>query len=318
MIIGVDVGGMSAKAAILTENGLVGASRVATSAQDTFEQTAQNIAQLCRDTAKKAGIAFDEIEAIGMGVPGVIDSTHGVVISWTNFQWLHMPLAKTVSELTEKPVFITNDANAAALGEAHYGMGSRYHDSVLITIGTGVGGGIVLNGKLYEGFRSAGAELGHVVIRQDGEQCTCGRKGCLERYASATALIRMTKKAMQEHPESLMNEIAEEMGEVNGRTVFEGVKRGDNAAQAVLDEYVSALGEGVLNMLNLLRPEAIILGGGISAEGDVLVKPLREYVDVRSHALSTYAPYDILCASLGNQAGIYGAIKFAEQHCTKE
>ncbi len=195
MIIGVDLGGMSAKAACLDGASLAGKTRMATSAAAGAEGTARVIAELCRASAQTAGCPFEDVEAIGVGSPGVIDSANGVVVNWSNFGWKDVPLAALVGQMTGKRVFVSNDANVAALGEAAFGAGKGYRDSILITLGTGVGGGIILGGKLFEGGKSAGAELGHTVIRQDGETCTCGRKGCFERYASTTALIRYTAAA---------------------------------------------------------------------------------------------------------------------------
>ena len=204
-----------------------------------------------------------------------------------------------------------NDANAAALGEAKFGAGKDYSDSVFITIGTGIGSGIIIGGKLFEGFRSAGAELGHTVIRMNGDQCTCGRKGCFERYASASALIRMTREEMALNRSSKMWHFAPTADDADGRTAFLAAKEGDASAQKVLDDYIAALGEGVLNVINVFRPQAIIFGGGISAEGETLLEPLRRYIRPRLYISEDYAPLSLVCASLGNDAGLYGAAQFA-------
>lgn len=311
MIIGIDLGGMSAKAAVLKDGVISEKARVATSAADTPEQTARALAELCRQVAEKAGECFDAVEAIGIGSPGVIDSAEGVVVKWTNFFWENVPLAELVASETGKRVFVTNDANAAAFGEAKFGAGKKYRNSVLITLGTGVGSGIVIDGKLFEGFRSAGAELGHTVIYKDGELCTCGRKGCFERYASATALIALTRKAMLAESNSKMWSIAHSVDEADGRTAFDGMRAGDESAKRVIAEYVAGLGEGVANVVNLLRPQAIILGGGISAEKEALLAPLREYVKPRIFVSEEYVPFEIVCAELGNDAGLYGAAQYA-------
>ena len=311
MIIGIDLGGMSAKGAWLVGDQLKGKSRVETSASDTAEQTALAIASLVLQTAEKANKQLDDIQAIGIGAPGVVDSEHGIIVSWTNFGWKNVRLAALVEKFTGKKTFLLNDANAAALGEAEYGAGKRFSDSVLLTLGTGIGSGIILGGKLFEGFRSAGAEIGHVVIHRDGELCSCGRKGCFERYASASALIRFTRESMRDEPNSALWKYAPTAERVDGRTVFLALKEGDPVAQRVLDRYVAELGEGIVNVANALRPQAVILGGGISAEGDTLLLPLRNYVYPRLYVSTEYAPFEICCAALGNDAGLYGAAAYA-------
>ncbi len=311
MIIGVDLGGMSAKAACFSEGKLYGKSNVETCAENTPEETVLSLVKLCMTAAEKANKNFDDVQAIGIGSPGVVDSNSGTVVSWTNFHWLNIPLAELMEKRTGKKVFVLNDANAAAYGEAKFGAGAKYNDSVLITLGTGVGGGVILGGNLFEGYRSAGTEIGHMVIRQNGELCTCGRRGCLERYASARALVARTKEEMVAHPDSIMWKYAATLDSVDGRTVFLSLKDGDEAASNVFHEYIAALGEGIVNIANLLRPQAVIIGGGISAEGETLLVPLRNYVYPRLYVSDTYASFDIIKATLGNDAGLYGAAKFA-------
>ncbi len=311
MIVGIDLGGMSAKAACLQNNALTERVRVETSANSSAEETAEALAELSKSAASAAGISYDEIEAIGIGSPGVIDSACGNVVLWSNFNWRNIPLASLVAAKTGKRVFVTNDANAAALGEAKYGAGAKYEDSILLTLGTGVGGGIILGGKLFEGFKSAGTEIGHMVIRQNGELCTCGRRGCLERYASASGLIRMTEEHMRAHPESLLHKYKKQDGHAGGKTAFLAAREGDSTAKEVVAEYVAALGEGIANLVNLLRPQAVLLGGGVAYEGDNLLIPLREFVRPRLYVSDEYAPLDILCATLGNDAGLYGAAEYA-------
>ena len=182
---------------------------------------------------------------------------------------------------------------------------------MLITIGTGVGGGIILGGKLFEGFRSAGAEIGHMVIRQNGKLCSCGRRGCYEVYASARALIEITRENMQAELTSKMWEFAKTLDDVDGRTAFDALRAGDETAEKVIREFVANLGEGILNLSAILRPQAFILGGGISAEKETLLKPLRDYVYPRLYVSENYAPLDIRCAELGNDAGLYGAAQYA-------
>ena len=269
MIIGIDLGGMSAKAALLAGEKLEGKSRVETSAANTAEQTALALAHLAMETAEKAGKSMEDVQAIGIGSPGVVDSANGNIVLWSNFHWKDVPLGALVEKYTGKKTFVTNDANAAALGEARFGAAKQFSDSILITLGTGIGGGIIIGGKLFEGYRSAGTEVGHMVIRQDGELCTCGRKGCFERYASAGALIRLTQAEMANDRSSAMWKYAPAVEKADGRTVFLALKEGDAAAKKVLDTYIAALGEGVANLVNVFRPQAVIFGGGISASRGV-------------------------------------------------
>ena len=311
MIIGIDLGGMSAKAALLAGEKLEGKSRVETSAANTAEQTALALAHLAMETAEKAGKSMEDVQAIGIGSPGVVDSANGNIVLWSNFHWKDVPLGALVEKYTGKKTFVTNDANAAALGEARFGAAKQFSDSILITLGTGIGGGIIIGGKLFEGYRSAGTEVGHMVIRQDGELCTCGRKGCFERYASAGALIRLTQAEMANDRSSAMWKYAPAVEKADGRTVFLALKEGDAAAKKVLDTYIAALGEGVANLVNVFRPQAVIFGGGISAEGETLLAPLRAYVYPRLYVSEKIAPLELRCAALGNDAGLYGAAAFA-------
>ena len=310
--IGIDLGGMSAKAGILDENGVLRLKkRCETRATDTPEKTAWDLAGLALEIMGEYGLERTDVGGVGIGSPGIIDSRRGVVVNWSNFGWLDVPLAELVSSHLGIPVYVANDANAAALGEARFGSGKSYADSVMITLGTGVGGGIVMDGKLVEGYRSAGGELGHTVIRQGGIKCTCGRRGCLERYASASALTRMSAEAMVRHRDSLMWDESRTLEEVSGKTAFIAARRGDRYAKRVVNDYIRSLGEGIANIVNLLRPQIIILGGGVSNEGDALIQPVKRYVYRNILASCIYAPLEIVRASLGNDAGMYGAAAYA-------
>ena len=265
--------------------------------------------------AQNAGISFDEVSAIGVGAPGVVDSRKGVILRWTNFNWDTVPFSKRLSDLTGKKVFVLNDANAAALGEAKFGATKQYQSSIFLTIGTGVGGGIVFDGKLIEGYKSAGAELGHITIREGGIPCSCGRRGCYERYASATALINQTRHAMVEDLTSRMWKVADgKIENVDGRTAFIAAKEGDKTAQDVIEQFVRYLSEGIADFVNILRPEAIVLGGGIANEGEALFEPLRKAVNDRTYIAMDIVPLKIVGAQLGNSAGMYGAYVIAKEN----
>lgn len=318
-IIGIDLGGMSAKGALFTLDGeLLCTDRAVTSKNDGFEGTVLVLARLARSLAEIGNIEFSSVQAIGVGAPGVVDSNSGVVLRWSNYAWQNVPLAQELSLMTGKKVFILNDANAAALGEAKFGATAQYQSSILLTLGTGVGGGMVFDGKLIEGFKSAGAELGHITIRKGGIPCACGRKGCYEKYASATALISQTRHAMVDNPQSQLWDIVNgKLENVDGRTVFIAAKNGDETAKKVIEEYVGYLSEGIADFVNILRPEAIVLGGGVANEGEVLFEPLRKAVDARSYIAMDIVPLKIVGAKLGNRAGVYGAYSIAKERLSE-
>lgn len=302
--IGIDIGGMSIKGVIINSAGnILVESNIKTGVEGGKEEVCSNIVQLIGKLC--AAVEDHKPIGVGIGCPGIIDSKNGVVVFAANLKFNNVPLAQMVEEQVGLPVKITNDANAAALGEATFGAGKIYRDSVLITLGTGVGGGIVINDVLFEGFKSAGAEIGHMIIVKDGLQCSCGNKGCFEAYSSASAIIKKTAEEMRAHPESAMwNTYTPET--VNGKTAFE-YWESDKTAAAILEWYLDHLAVGIVNIANIFRPQVIMIGGGISKEGDRLVKPLQKRVDSMLFAGSNYAPVKVVKATLGNQAGAFGA-----------
>lgn len=306
---GIDLGGTFIKCGIVTEDGkILVKDKIPTGKERDYREIAADMAALVQRLAAEAGVG---LEAVGIGSPGTIDSKNGVIVYSNNIAWKNVPLCGEVSARLGLPAYITNDANAAALGEHFCGAGSKYSSLILVTLGTGVGGGIIIDGKLFEGNKSAGAEIGHSVIRFGGEKCTCGRRGCFEAYASATALIRQTKRAMEKDPQSKMWAIAGSLDNVDGKTAFDGLRAGDRAAKKVVKDYIRCLAEGICNLLNEFRPEAILLGGGVCAEGDTLLLPLKKEVDKRLFGGTEYAPFDLCKASLGNDAGLCGAARLA-------
>lgn len=304
--IGIDVGGTAVKAGVVDKNGAaIAEGSTPTGVEGGAENVAKNIAALVNQLKEKALSLGYKAAAAGMGCPGIIDGENGVVVFAGNLKFNDVPLASMVGGLTGLKLKITNDANAAALGEAKFGAGKNFSDSVMITLGTGVGGGIVIGGKLFEGYRSAGAEIGHMVIEKDGLPCSCGRKGCFEAYSSATALIKRTKKAMEENPSSLMwTEYT--LQTVDGRTAFKFADK-DKAAKAVVTWYEEHLACGITNMVNIFRPQAILIGGGISGQKENLLSPVRKIVESEMFGGGDYAPVKIACATLGNRAGFLGA-----------
>ncbi len=304
----IDLGGTFIKCGIVDEYGnVVCKEKVATNG--AYSDVSKAMAETVLKLAEQAGVT---LSAIGIGAPGTIDSEHGIIVYSNNLCWENVPLAKDVSRRTDVPVFITNDANAAALGEYAYGAGQSYKSMIMITLGTGVGSGIVFDGKLFEGNKSAGAELGHTVIKLNGEKCTCGQKGCLEAYASASALVRQTQSYMLAHSDTVMWQLAErDLLKVNGKTVFDGIRVGDIGAKRVLKKYIDYLACGLTSIANAFRPEVIVLGGGISAEGELLTKPLQAKLSRRVFGGNKYAPVKIVTAELKNDAGLLGAAKLA-------
>ena len=304
--VGIDIGGTNVKIAVVNARGeILKKNSIKTRGPRNVEEVVDNIAEAVKDLTKNYDYA-----SIGVGCPGAIDSKEGVVEYSPNLYWKNVPLAKMLSERTGKEVKISNDANVAALGEHKFGAGKDYTDTALITLGTGVGGGFVVDGKLFEGFKSKGTEIGHTVIRENGFQCTCGRKGCFETYASATALIRETRYAMGKDIDknSLMWDLCEhDLTKVDGKTAFTAFKKGDVLARAVVEKYVKSLSEGILNVVNLFRSQAVILGGGVCGAGDILTEPIQRRVDKYRYGGEESLRTMILIAQLGNDAGVIGA-----------
>ncbi len=311
---GIDLGGTFIKCGIVDEEGhILSKEKIPTGRERPYGEIARDMAQLAAGLAGRAGVPAGGLTAAGIGSPGIVDSARGIIVYNNNIGWKKVPLAAEVRKHLGVPVYATNDANAAALGESFAGTAKKFHSCVFVTLGTGVGGGIVADGALLEGNRSAGAEIGHMVIRAGGEKCTCGRKGCFEAYASATALIRQTKRAMEKDRASALWKIASTLDDVDGKTAFDGARMGDRTAEKVVKNYVAYLAEGLTNLANIFRPDAIVLGGGVCAEGEALLAPLRRKLNRMLYGGTKYAPVELLAASLGNDAGLVGAAHFAQQ-----
>lgn len=306
--VGLDLGGTFIKGGLVDDKGnIVVKSKIPTRVADGAEAIAADMSAQAEKLICDAGVDKKDVRGIGVGSPGLIDSARGVINYANNLDWHDVALGEYITKNTGLSVKIGNDANVAALGEAMFGAGKGCKNVVMVTLGTGVGGGLILDGKLFEGNESKGAELGHVVLVAGGEQCSCGRKGCIEAYASATALIRDTKKAMQKHPESAMWKFSPALEEVDGRTSFECAKAGDAAAAAVVDAYLYHLSEGLLNFCNIFRPEVIILGGGVCAQGQYLIDRLDALLQKSKYGYEGSPRVRLEIASLGNDAGVIGA-----------
>lgn len=263
---------------------------------------------------KNANVTIDDIKAVGIGCPGTVNPDSGLIEFSNNLGYSNFPLKKMMEDrLPGIPVYMGNDANVAAYGEYKAGALKGAKNSLAVTLGTGVGGGIIIDGKIYTGFNYAGGELGHTVIVVDGRQCNCGRKGCWERYASASGLILTTKEYMEKDKNSKMWELVDgNIDNVSGRTAFDGMRAGDATAKAVVDEYIKYLGAGISDMVNIFQPEVLCIGGGICNEGETLLKPLREYVESQQYSMNSPRKTTICRAELGNDAGIIGAALLGE------
>ena len=305
--IGIDLGGTFIKGGIVNEKGeILICDKTPTEVEKGDKGVAANIARLAKDLLNRQGIDISTVEGLGIGSPGMIDSAEGNVVYANNLGWENFRICDELSRLLGGiKVKIGNDANVAALGEVKFGAARNYNSAVMITLGTGVGGGIVLDGKIVEGNRGAGAELGHIVIVKGGEQCSCGRRGCFEAYSSATALIRDTKRAMKAHPDSKMWEIGA-LDEVTGKTAFDYAPV-DVYAKEVVDSYIEHLACGLINYANIFRPEVILLGGGVCAQGDNLIVPLQKLMNKEIYAGEKGPQVPILIAELENNAGLLGA-----------
>lgn len=306
--IGIDLGGTNIVASVVNEEyKILGTGKTPTNTPRSADEIFDDIAKVCREAMDKAGVQMEDISSVGMGTPGTVNSD-GVIEFANNLGFANVPAKEMIKErLGDIPVFIANDANCAALGEAYAGCGNGSKNFVAVTLGTGVGSGIICEGQLVTGVNAAGGECGHTVIMMDGEECSCGRKGCWEAYASATALIRQTKAAMQENPDSVMHEIAEQEGKVSGRTAFDAMRKGDIAGIKVVDNYIKYVACGLINIINTLQPEIICIGGGICNEGDTLMTPLKRYVQADRYSIHSKIQTKIMRAELGNDAGIIGA-----------
>ena len=304
--LGIDLGGTNVAAAVVDREGTI-LGRASLPTPRGAEAVADQMAAASLAAAEAAGLTLEGVASVGIGSPGAIDPTAGVVKFWSNLDFEDVPLGEMMAARLGKEIWLENDANAAALGEYVAGAGKGSQSMVAVTLGTGLGGGAVLNGKLYTGFNYAGLEVGHMVIEHGGRPCTCGRRGCFEAYCSATALIKRTREAMEADPNSLLWKLAGSPEAVNGRTPFDAAAQGDAAAGRVIDEYVDYLGCGIASLVNIFQPEVICIGGGPSAQGETLMAPVRYILNREDYARNNLHRTRLVRASLGNDAGIIGA-----------
>lgn len=312
--LGIDLGGTNIVAGVVDENyNIIATGKVKTNLPRTAEEIIDDMVKAANIAIESAGLKLDDIESMGVGSPGAIDPVHGVVCYANNLGFNNVPMAKMLKERMGVDFYIENDANAAAFGEYIAGAGRGTNNFIAITLGTGVGGGVIIDGKIYSGSNYAGAELGHTVIEMTGEMCSCGRQGCWEAYASATALIRQTKQAMIKYPKSVMWELCGgDINKVDGRTAFDAMRKGDTAGKMVVDKYVEYIAVGVSNNINIFQPDVLCIGGGISKEGDNLIRPIKAFLEGENYARNIEKNTELKVAELGNDAGIIGAAYLCE------
>ncbi len=307
--IGVDLGGTNIATGVVNEkNEIIGRGKVKTRAPRPAEAIFDSIKEAVDMAVVNAGISYSEVASIGVGTPGSVNQDTGAIEFSNNLQFRNVPAKKMLEELLKKPVYLENDANAAALGEAVAGCGNGVPSFIAITLGTGVGSGIVLDGKVYRGSNFCGGEMGHTVICVDGIPCNCGRKGCWEKYASATALVSQAVEAMQGNKGSLLWQTCDgDLNKVDGRSIFEAYDMGDAVAKAVVDKYLYYVSVGLSNVINALQPDTVCIGGGISGQGEKILKPIRDMVKAERYSVYADKQTAIVPAELGNDAGIIGA-----------
>ena len=303
VVLGIDIGGTSIKGALVNQKGELGKS-FSLPIDKNLDQKCQieSLISKIKETYKN-----DEFEGIGLGIPGAIDPSLGLVTFSNNLNWHNLNIREMLeNKFSNKKIMMDNDANVAAIGEATFGAAKNEKNVVLITLGTGVGSGIIIDGKIYEGEHGRGAEIGHTVLVLDGIKCTCGRHGCFEMYASATALIRQANEAAKSRPNSRLAK-AMMNGELNGKVIFDTAKQGCKTAQKVIDNYVKYLSEGLINICNVFRPSSIVLSGGIAKEENYLLDKIIAYLEEHTYGYPPMAKVNIKCASLGYNSGIIGA-----------
>lgn len=308
--IGIDIGGTNLKAGLVDERYQITATKKQPLQFTSMEEMGKTLADMAIALAEENHIPREQIASVGMGFPGPVDDRRGVVIKTVNIPIRSMPVAEMFHRRwADVPVHLGNDADCAALGEFYHYEDKSIESLILVTIGTGIGTGIILNGRIHTGINGCAGEGGHTVIVHGGEQCTCGRKGCWERYASANALIRQTMAAMDRNKESIMwGMVGGDLSRVGGRTAFEAKRQGDETGKAVVEQYLRYLGDGLSNFINIFQPEVIALGGGVSHERDEdLLVPLQSMVLEDCFGREADRHTKLVKAKLGNDAGIIGA-----------
>lgn len=310
LYVGIDVGGTNIAAAVVNENNLIiGRATAKIKLPCPHRELCSQILDAAKSALRDCSATLNDVESIGIGIPGAVDSEAGVITFSSNLFVENFQLKEMLTKIIDKPIFIENDANAAAYGEFVCGSLQNSRNAVALTLGTGIGCGIIIDGKLYRGATPAAGEVGHMVIEMGGRLCNCGRNGCWERYASATGLIQTTREYLIDHPDrnaAILAMVGGNINNIEGKTAFEAKKLGYHLAPEIIDTYIHHLGCGLINVINILDPDTICIGGGVAAAGDDLLEPLKAYV-YKEQYNHTNKKVDIRLAALGNDAGIIGA-----------
>ena len=307
--LGVDVGGTFIKAGVVDEHcAILHKVSVPTGGDACYQAVVENIAHAAELAAQEAGLAVKEFVSVGIGIPGLLNPRTGVVVSAPNLNgWHDVPFLEAIQKLLPAPVSVGNDANCAVVGETLAGAAKGYENVVMLTLGTGVGGGIIADGKLFVGGQGLGAELGHMTLAMGGETCGCGMQGCIEAYCSVTSLVKQTRRAMAADPDSAMHAYAKEAGLVDGRTAFECSKQGDRTAVEVVENYCKYLANAIGSLVTCFRPDVVLIGGGLSNQREYLMDKLNALLPRYAFASDILGVPPIRRATLGNDAGTIGA-----------
>lgn len=307
--LGLDLGGTNMVAGVVDkEYNILSKKSIPTNAGRSVEEITRDMAEISKEAVQLAGLKLNNISSWGIGMPSYVNPVTNLLVHANNLGWKNLPIYDYLKKHISLPTYIANDANCATYGEVLAGSAKHYTDAIMLTLGTGVGGGIVMNKKIYSGFDNMGAELGHTKLVYGGIQCTCGQYGCLESYCSSTALIRETKKAIEDNRNTLILDLCEnDTNKINGEMVFEASRQGDLLATKITEDYISLLAAGISTFITIFRPQVIILGGGIAHAGELLLEPLNKKLFTSTFAAEEIGIPKVIKAKLGNDAGIIGA-----------
>ena len=308
--IGIDLGGTNIKAGIVNEDGKIVKS-MSTKTKKGVEPDViiKDMVDLTKKLIDSCGITIKDILHIGIGVPGIANNETGVVVKAVNISFLDVPIREKMQKYFNVPIYLANDANCAALAESLFGETKGVKNSLTVTIGTGIGGGIIINNELYEGSNFAGGELGHISLIMDGKQCSCGRKGCFEVYASATALKNQAMEVVSKNKNTtIYNKVSGDINRVEARVVFECAKRKDKVAEEIIDKYIKYLSAGLITLINIFQPDVIAIGGGVSNAGEYFLNKVKNTIKNSNEMARELEKRTVIkLAKLGNDAGIIGA-----------